>query len=179
MINGHVFMAVSLDGFIARSDYSLDWLMKQNTEGEEHGYNDFMDGVDGIVMGSGSFKTILGFDEWPYKKPVNVMSQSLTDKDIPEDIQGKVKLTLLSPKEVMSSLGSEGWKRAYVDGGQVVQSFIREGLIESLTITHIPILIGSGIRLFGEIDQDIDLQLRHSQSFASGLVQSHYTILKS
>jgi dihydrofolate reductase len=65
MPTGHVFMATSLDGFVARKDHSLDWLMKQNTHGEDHGFDDFMTSVDGLIMGSGSFKTVLAFESWP------------------------------------------------------------------------------------------------------------------
>ena len=179
MTTGHVFMAASLDGFVARLDHARDGLMKQKTGGEDHGYDTFMENIDGLVMGSGSFKTVIGFDDWPYKKPVIVMSGSMSEKDIPADLMDSVKLTRLGPKDIMSSLNREGWKRAYVDGGKIVQSFIREGLVEDITISHIPILIGSGIRLFGEIDQDIDLQLQSSRTFGSGLVQSHYTLLKN
>jgi len=179
MTTGHVFIATSLDGFVARTDHTMDWLNRQIIEGEDHGFEKFMGSVDGLVMGSGSFKNVLTFGDWPYQKHVKVMSQSLNESDIPADLNGKVSLTRLSPKELMSALNKEGWKRAYVDGGQLVQSFIREGLIEDVTLTLVPILIGSGLRLFGEVDRDIDLQLRHSLAFGSGMVQNHYKLIKS
>ena len=77
-------MATSLDGYVARSDGRLDWLMKQKTEGEDHGYDAFMASVDGLVMGRGSFDNALTFGEWPYQKSIVVMSSTLTDADIPE-----------------------------------------------------------------------------------------------
>ena len=77
-MTGHVFLGVSLDGFVARLDHRLDWLTKHAATGEDHGYNAFMAGVDGIIMGSGSLRTVLTFGEWPYRKPVIVMSGSLT-----------------------------------------------------------------------------------------------------
>ncbi|MBF0379570.1 MAG: dihydrofolate reductase [Magnetococcales bacterium] len=177
MLTGHIYMATSLDGFVARNNHSLDWLMKQKIEGEDHGFDDFMDSVNGIIMGSGSFKNVLTLGPWPYKKPVIVMSRSLVDEDIPTELKGKVRLTQLSQQELMLSLEKEGWKRAYVDGGKLVQSFIRSGLIQDMTITSIPILIGDGLRLFGPVDNDIDLELTKSESFSSGLVQNHYKIL--
>ena len=170
-------MATSLDGFVARNDHSLDWLMKQKTEGEDLGFDDFMASVDGLIMGSGSFKTVLAFESWPYQKPVIVMSHSLVEEDIPVELKDKVRLTQLSPQELMLSLEKEGWRRAYVDGGKLVQSFIRSGLIQDMTITFIPILIGEGVRLFGPVDNDIDLELIKSESFGSGLVQNYYKIL--
>lgn len=173
---GHVFIATSLDGFVARADHGLDWLMKRQTDGEDHGYERFVDNVDGVVMGRGSYENVLTFGEWPYEKPVVVMSRTLSQRDIPSDLQTKVSLTDLEPTRLMRSLAAEGWSRAYVDGGLVVQSFLREGLIAEMTIATVPVLIGSGRRLFGELDADIELALVSSRSFASGLVQSHYRV---
>jgi dihydrofolate reductase len=86
MPTGHSCMAMSLDGFVARTDHRLDWLIKQRTDGEDHGFFSFMAGVDGLVMGSGSFRTAIGFDKWPYDKPVIVLSHTLTEADIPPPI---------------------------------------------------------------------------------------------
>ena len=179
MTTGHVFMATSLDGFVARKDHSLDWLMKQDSSPEDNGYDEFIESVAGLVMGSGSFKTVASFDAWPYSKPVVVMSSSLSQADIPTELDGKVEITRLGPKELMDSLNSKGWTRAYVDGGRIVQSFIRAGLVDDMTVTFVPILIGNGLRLFGEIDSDIDLKLVTSQAFDSGLVSNHYKLLYS
>lgn len=176
MVEGHVFIATSLDGFVARPDHRLDWLMKQQTEGEDHGYDAFMEGVDGIVMGRGSFETVLGFDAWPYDKQVIVMSRSLDQNDIPEGLRSKVRFSKAEPAELMSSLESEGWSRAYIDGGRLVQSFLREGLISDLILSVAPVLIGDGIRLFGQLDRDIDLDLMKQTAFNSGLLQTHYRI---
>lgn len=176
MTTGHVFMAMSIDGFVAREDHRLDWLMKQKTEGEDHGYDEFMASVDGLIMGRGSFRNALTFGDWPYQKPVIVMSRSLTKNDIPMDVRDKISITRQDPDGVMASLAEKGWTRAYVDGGLVVQSFLRAGLVEDMTITLIPILIGNGRRLFGQLDRDIDLELLASKSFPSGLVQTRYRI---
>lgn len=177
-ITGHVFIATSLDGFVARDttnpEIKLDWLMKQNTVGEDHGYDDFIESIDGLVMGRGSFETLLDFEGWPYGKPVIVVSKSLTQADIPDELSDKVELVNLTPLEVMDMLKKRGWTRAYIDGGKLVQSFIREGLIEDITLTRIPILIGTGVPLFGAVDHDIDLELRSVKAFESGLVTSVY-----
>ena len=176
MTTGHVFMATSLDGFVARQDHRLDWLMKQQTEGEDHGYDNFIADMDGIVMGRGSYETVLGFDSWPYDKPVIVMSGSVSERDIPAALRDHVRLTTLAPTDLMASLRKEGWTRAYIDGGQLVQSFLRDGLIKDLVLTVVPVLIGEGIRLFGPVPQDIDLELVGTKSFKSGLVQIRYRI---
>ncbi len=177
MTSGHVFLATSLDGFVARPDHRLDWLTKQHTETEDHGYDDFMSRADGLVMGRGSFHNALSFGDWPYRKPVVLMSRSMTPSDIPEALRGKVRLMADSPAGVMRSLDDEGWKRAYIDGGALVQSFIADGLISEITMTVIPILIGRGVRPFGDIEHDIDLRLCESRTFPSGLVQSRYRIV--
>lgn len=178
MITGHVFIAVSLDGFIARQNGDLDWLMKQPTKGEGHGYDAFIESVDGLVMGRGSYEKVLTFGDWPYEKPVVVLSSTLSDADIREDLRGKVRIVDAEPREVMETLSEEGWRRVYVDGGQVIQAFLREGLVRDLTITHIPVLLGSGIPLFGPLDHDIDLKHLETITFSSGLVQSKYEVIQ-
>ena len=178
MITTHVFIATSLDGFIARKNRSLDWLPQEETDGENSGYDAFMDSVDGLIMGRGSFKTILTFGFWPYKKPVVVLSQSLAQADIPADLQSKVRLSKSSPTQILEELKQEGWQHVYVDGGLIVQSFLKAGLIEDLIISVIPVLIGEGLSLFGPLEQDIHLELLNSKSFSTGMIQSHYKVLK-
>ncbi|MFT5675986.1 MAG: dihydrofolate reductase [Paraglaciecola sp.] len=176
MTTGHMFMAMSLDGFVAREDFGLDWLMKQKTDGENHGNEAFMESVDGLVMGSGSFRTILTFDSWPYEKPVVVLSKTLKPIDIPDELRDKVSISQQTPRQVMESLSEQGWKRAYIDGGKIIQSFMRAGLIGDMTVTLVPILIGSGKRMFGELDTDIDLHLLETKSFPSGLITTRYEV---
>lgn len=179
MITGHVFIATSLDGFIARKDHSLDWLPQEEADGEDSGYDTFVGSVDGLILGRGSFETVLGFGFWPYEKPVIVLSQSLTENDIPRELTSKVRLSSSSPTQIMKELELEKWQRAYIDGGQIVQSFLRENLIEDLIISTIPILIGEGIPLFGKLQRDIRLQLINSKTFSTGMIQNHYKILKN
>jgi dihydrofolate reductase len=177
MPTGHAFMAMSLDGFVARRDHALDWLVKQRTEGEDHGYERFIAGVDGMVMGSGSFRTCLSFDTWPYEKPVVVLSKRLTNADIPGRLEGKVRVSDQDPEDIMAALGEAGWARVYVDGATIIQSFIRAKLISDVTVTIVPILIGDGIKMFGQVASDIDLELRGHTAFPSGLVSLEYKVL--
>ncbi len=179
MPTGHVFIATSLDGFVARASGALDWLMKQLTEGEDHGYDAFMASVDGLVMGRGSFEAVRAFEEWPYAKPVVVMSQTLGQDDVPAEIADRVTLTRLDPAGVMKMLDGQGWRRAYIDGGKVVQSFLRDGLIADMTLTRIPILIGDGLPLFGALDRDVDCEHLDTRTFPSGLVTSRYRIVNA
>lgn len=174
MPTGHCFMALTLDGFVARPDHSLDWLTKQPAG--DHGYDAFIAQMDGIVMGSGSFRTVLGFPDWPYAKPVVVLSQTLTQSDIPAHLSAKVRLSRLTPPALMADLGRQGWTRVYVDGGRLIHSFVQAGLVQDLTLTVIPILIGDGLRMFGPLTRDIDLTLDRTTPFPSGLVQLRYLV---
>ena len=176
MTTGHVFIATSLDGFVARPDHSLDWLMARDDGDEDQGYEAFIAEMDGLIMGRASYETVLGFGDWPYTKPVVVLSRSLTQADLPDALQGKVTISSAAPEQTMADRAEQGWRKAYVDGGQVVQSFLRAGLIAELTITTIPVLIGEGRSLFGPLDRDIELQLCESRAFACGYVQTRYKV---
>ncbi|WP_353340706.1 dihydrofolate reductase family protein [Pelagimonas sp. KU-00592-HH] len=176
MPTGHVMMAMSLDGFVARKDHSLDWLNKQPASGEDHGFNVFMDSIDVLVMGTGSLKTVLGFGEWPYSKPVVVLSQSMTTEDLPDHLRTRIEFSTETPQELWKTLDQRGFNRVYVDGGAVVQSFIKAGYVQDMKITIVPILLGDGIRIFGQNGGDIDLDLISATPFPSGMVDLDYSV---
>lgn len=176
MIGGHVFIATSLDGFIAREDGDIGWLLSRDDPDEDHGYADFIAGMDGLVMGRGSYEAVSRFDAWPYDKPVVVLSRSLAGTAVPEVLLGRVRFVDLTPSAAMEMLAIEGWRHVYVDGGRVVQSFLRDGLIQDLVITQVPVLIGQGLRLFGSLDRDVALHHLGTTTFPSGLVQSKYRV---
>jgi dihydrofolate reductase len=167
-----VFIATSLDGFIARQDGALDWLP---VECEPHGYDEFMATVDGLVIGRKTLETVLSFDAWPYgKMPVIVLSTSLSELKVPD---GAVcELMTGTPQEIVTRLTQRGMKHLYIDGGVTIQGFLRAGVIQKLIITRIPVLLGSGIPLFGSLPHDIRLEHVATRSYASGIVQSEYTI---
>ena len=112
MTTGHVFIATSLDGYIARSDGNLDWLMGFSAAGEDHGYDGFMATIDGLIMGRGTYEKVLTFGAWPYPKPVVVVSSSLTESDLRDDLVGKVEVHRGPPAEVMQYVAEKGWSRA-------------------------------------------------------------------
>lgn len=176
MTTGHVFIATSLDGFIARQDGDIAWLSSASTGNEDHGYERFVSSVDGIVMGRGTFEKVLTFDAWPYRKPVVVMSQSLRSNALPSALSGKIEISVDTPEATLVQLSLKGWKRAYIDGGLLIQSFLRAGLIDDMTITRVPILLGNGRSLFGSLSRDLTLEHVETTSFPSGLVQSSYRI---
>jgi dihydrofolate reductase len=168
-----VFIATSIDGFIARPDGALDWLPAGG--GEPHGYDEFMATVDAIVIGRKTFETVLSFDRWPYgTTPVVVLSSQLTELKTPAGAQ--CELTSGDPAEIVTRLGARGMKHLYVDGGATIQRFLQAGLIQRMIITRVPVLLGSGILLFGPLSRDIRLNHLATRSYPSGLVQSEYLI---
>jgi len=181
-VSGHVFIAVSVDGFIARTDGSIDWLEPPASElpheaaREDHGYDSFVADMDGIIMGRGTFEKVLTFGAWPYTKPVIVLSRTLSDEDLRPDLHDKVRIANLPPKQLVAELSGIGWRRAYIDGGKVIQAFLCAGLVENLVVTRIPILIGNGIPLFGSLPADIHLKHIETTTFPSGFVQSTYGV---
>ncbi len=175
MTTGHIFIATSLDGFIARRDGSIDWLSAFQGEGD-NGYADFMSRMDGIVMGRGTYETVLGFGDWPYEKPVVVMSRSLVQGDIPQDLAGRVLISAEAPRDLMKRLSAEGWQRAYVDGGKLIQAFLREGLISEMTIFRMPVLIGEGRPLFGAVEADIRIETLGAEVLPTGAVRTDYRV---
>lgn len=175
MVTGHVFIATSLDGFIARPDGGLDWLLPFSGQGEDHGYDAFLDRMDGIVMGRATFETVRGFGStWPYAKPVVVLSRTLGPQDLPEELRGRVEVAAGPPRALFGDLSARGWRRAYVDGGAVIRSCLAEGLVQEIVLSRVPVLIGTGLPLFGGTGPDLRLRHESTRAFPSGLVQSRY-----
>lgn len=170
-----VFCGVSLDGFIARTNGTLDFLEGDGTAPVgDHGYEAFMAGVDALVMGRNTFNVVLGFGQWPYTKKVFVLSSGNLDLATAKERGADVELLNASPEEVVRRLAARGYKSLYIDGGGTVQRFLSAGLIDRLIVTHVPVLIGQGIPLFGPLEKDVLLRLVASRSFPGGLVQSEY-----
>ena len=176
MVTTHVFIATSLDGYIARHNDDIDWLLQRDDPNEDHGYTAFIADKDWIVMGRGSYEKVRTFETWPYERPVLVLSRQLAGTPVPEALKGKVQFSCRTPKEVLDDLAAQNVHRVYLVGGQVIQTFLREGLVADMVITTVPVLLGAGKPLFGTLPQDIDLTLISSRSFPSGLVQSHYRL---
>jgi len=169
-----VFIGTSVDGFIARPDGALDFLPVGG--GESHGYDEFIAGIDALVIGRKTFETVMGFAEWPYgrKRVVVLSSQPL---DLSKVRGGIVEQMAGDPAEIVSRLAATGAHHIYVDGGITIQRFLQAGLIERLVITRVPVLIGKGIPLFGTLLHDIQLRPVATQQYESGLVKTEYRVL--
>jgi len=174
-----VYIATSLDGFIAREDGDLDWLPGNDGESgdEDLGFNTFMDSVDVLVMGRNTYEMVLSFGQWPYgSKRVVVLSRKLTQ--VSDNLPETVELRSCSPTELVKDLLKSGAKHLYVDGGKTIQGFLNAGLIQEIIITRVPVLIGNGIPLFGPVNKDLKLRHIETRSFANGFVQSRYEVCK-
>jgi len=174
-IRGSVFVATSVDGFIARLDGTLDWLPQGDAGAEDYGYAAFYQTVDVVVMGRRTFETCRSFDRWPYEgKRVVVWSRG--SPSVPSALAGAIELSGLPPRELMKHLEQTGSRNAYVDGGMTIQAFLAHGLIQDLTITQVPVLLGTGISLFGPMERELGLHLVVTRAYPNGLVQTRYAL---
>jgi len=169
-----IFIATSLDGYIADRDGGIEWLDKiPNPEQIDMGYHSFMSRIDALIMGRNTFKKVLSFGiSWPFEKPVFVWSRTL--KEVPNELAGKVELIAGQPKEILERLYGRGLGRIYIDGGKTIQSFLQDDLIDEITITKIPVILGAGIPLFGELSQMQTFSLVKSEVFLNQIVQDTY-----
>ncbi len=168
-----VYIAASLDGYIAGPDNDLDWLEQlPNPDDDDFGFEDHMASIDAVVMGRGTFDAVSTFRPWPYDKPVLVVSSTLGE--IAEDLSGSVEVISGSPNEVVDRCRQKGLDDLYIDGGRLVTSFLEAGLIDEMTISWIPVLLGAGIPLFGALPQQLWWTHVSTKSFAGGMVQSTY-----
>ena len=163
-----VFIAVSLDGFIARPDGGIEWL--RPFEGEEHGYEAFFAGVDALVIGRGTYDSVLGFPSWPYgRKRVIVCTGRPANPAHGEELWSG------PPRALAGRLDREGVRRVYLDGGALIRSFLRDGLpVDELTINVVPLILGAGRPLFATGLPELPLRLLEAKSYPSGLVQLRY-----
>jgi dihydrofolate reductase len=167
----HVYIAVSLDGFIARDDGGLDWLEPMQVEGQDYGYAQFFAGIDALVLGRNTYDSVLSFPQWPFEgKRVVVLTHRPVAPDHGETVHAGPLATLLQ------ELAKTGVQGVYLDGGQAIRQGLRERLVDSITLNVVPVLLGRGRPLF---DASVPLshwQLESSRAYASGLVQNRYRL---
>lgn len=169
-----VFIATSLDGYIADKNGGIDWLHQiQNPEQDDMGYQAFISRMDALVMGRTTFETVSSFDmEWPYDIPVFVLSNTLTN--LPAAYSSKVELVKGPLSEIVATIQDKGHQHLYIDGGATIQSFLREDLIDELIITTIPVLLGGGSTLFGTMDRRLAFKHVEAKRYLNRIVQNHY-----
>jgi dihydrofolate reductase len=165
-----VFIATSLDGFIARLDGSIDWLQTVASPGEDYGYQTFFDSIDTLVIGRNTYDAVRSFPSWPYAGKRCVV---LTHRPMPAAFDEEFSVE--DPVALLARLGRGGARHVYVDGGQVIRQFLTAKAIDELTLSTIPILLGVGVPLFGGLGE-FGLALEQTRSWPTGLVQSRYRI---
>lgn len=169
-----VFVGTSLDGYIADRNGGLQWLESiPNPDKDDLGWGAFMDRIDGIIMGRKTYETVMGFGiEWPYEKKVYVLSQTLTS--LPEELKNRVSLMKGTPAEITAKLRKKGCKNLYIDGGHTIQEFLSDDLIDELIITKLPILLGGGTPLFGDLPDHMMFEHVETKVYLDELVSSRY-----
>ncbi len=175
-----VYIATSVDGFIARKDGNIDWLEEFNAkvpEGEDLGYAAFMNDIDVLVMGRRTYEKVLEHPTWPYHKKRMLVMSSKPIK-FPKKVPNSVSHSKECPAHLCRRLGTEGVRRIYVDGGATIQRFLAAGVLDDMIITTLPILLGEGTPLFGPLPGDVQLKCTKTKTFKFGFVQLHYSIVK-
>lgn len=180
MVKISVFIGTSLDGFIARENGDIDWLDDANkkvTPNEDFGFNSFIESVDLIVMGRKTFEQVMIFDRWLYKDTKMIVLTSKTI-EIPQKLKKTVTISnTSSPKQLIKGLSDESINHIYVDGGKVIQDFLSAGLVDEITVTIIPVLIGKGRSFSGLLSKDIFLQHIKTTVYDFGFVQNKYKLI--
>ena len=173
-----VFIATSIDGYIAKKNNDIDWLTKfspptDENEDKDCGFSRFFSSVDVLVMGRNSYDVVSSFDNWPYEgKRVIVLSSTLTS------VCKQAELFKGEIAALIEKLHAEGIKHVYVDGGATISQFLNMGLVDQLIISIIPVVLGLGIPLFSKINDDKWCRLISTQAFSNGLVQLQYEVIK-
>lgn len=169
----YVYIAQSLDGFIADKNGGIEWLTEiPNPDNSDFGFAEFMTNIDAVVMGRNTFEKVQSFGVWPYMKPVYVISSTL--HILPKEYSGKAEILNLKPSQIIERLKKDGLQNLYIDGGALIQSFLSNDLIDELIITSIPILLGDGISLFGKLGRSLKFKFLKSEVLNNSLVKSHY-----
>jgi dihydrofolate reductase len=171
-----LYIATSLDGFIARRDGDISWLDKYQGGKEDYGYSDFYENVGASVMGTNTYEKALtlrgGIDN---KLPTYVIThrklQNMGDADI--------TFYSGSLSELVNTIRKKTQKDIWlVGGGQLTQSFLKENLLDRIILSTIPIILGEGISLFGNLKREINCTLKDTKSYKNGIVQTHYRLYR-
>ena len=167
-----IYIATSIDGYIARKDGGLDWLDMSHGGDEDYGFQKLLNSIDALILGRNTYEVVSRFDEWPYKgKRVIVLSNTL------KEVRKEAELFCGQLTELASILHSEGIKNVWVDGGITVSKFLEAGLVDDITISIIAVVLGSGIPLFSTMNREHKCRLISTQSYPSGLVQLKYEVV--
>jgi dihydrofolate reductase len=174
-----VYIATSVDGYIATRDGGVDWLhtagnMEADMGNEDMGFSDFMCSVDCMIMGRKCMEMISNMnltpEQWIYgDMPVFVLSKTVLEP--PENLREKVEMYSGDINDLILKLEKSGYTHAYIDGGTTITSFLNLGLISEMIITKAPVLLGEGLPLFGKINRKLKLENTEVKSFPNDFYQ--------
>ncbi len=166
-----LYIATSLDGFIAKPNNDLSFLNRVAKEGEDYGYTQFTESIDTVIMGRKTYDWVMTqVDTFPHNDKNTFIITRTTKPNI-----GNIQFYTQSLKDLVLKLKSENGKHIFIDGGaEIVNQLLKDNLIDEFIISIIPILVGSGTRLFNNNNPEISLKLIDSKHFEKGLVQLHY-----
>lgn len=170
MIRLSVFIASSIDGYIAAPDGGLAWLEGAARPDEDYGYDRFLASVDGLAMGRGTYDHIAHLDPLPFgDRPVFVFTHR------PAAARGGVTFWDRSPREAARAWSGLGLTRVYVDGGGLISAFLAEDLIDDMVLMTAPVVLGQGRPLFHPFARTFQLKLDGVQTWPSGFVSRSYS----
>jgi len=171
MTNTILYIATSLDGYIADRDGGIDWLSTIDESDDDYGYPDFFDSIDALIMGSHTYEQILGFGDWPYAGKQSYVFSQRPLKTPHENIA----ILSSSPNDALQHIHKQGYNKIWlVGGGLLTSSLLQDKLVDEFIISMIPILLGEGIPLFSASRPEEKLTLVNSKQYPSGLLQVHY-----
>lgn len=170
-----LYIATSLDGFIAREDGSIDWLTEyENNPESDYGYSEFYSSIGTVLMGRKTYEQVLGFGNWPYKEKRSYVftrqKESLHRESNVEFVSGNIREFVHKLKE---NAEEDIW---LVGGSQLIKVFLEENLVQDLIIFIVPIILGSGIPLFDHIGKEIKFQTLRVEKYENGLVRMEYEV---
>ena len=170
---GLVYIGTSVDGFIAREDGDLGWLMSRGEAAGDAGYSDFSAAIDTMLIGRSTYDFVKSFGSWPYEgKHVVVLSRTLA-----ADADDKISV-VRDLDEAGARLQSLGAQRVYIDGGRTIQACLAAGWVDELTISRVTVLLGTGVPLFGPLPGDVDLEHVRTDVLGGGMVQTTYRVVR-
>jgi dihydrofolate reductase len=166
-----LYIATSLDGYIAKPDNDLQFLSIVQTDGEDYGYSDFINSVDTVILGRKTYDWVMTqVPEFPH---ADKNSFIITHKTMPGI--GKTNFYTGKLKDLISKLKAEQGKNIFIDGGaEIVNELLKENLIDEFIISIIPILVGNGTKLFNDGRPEQIVELVSTKQFDKGLIQLHY-----
>jgi dihydrofolate reductase len=167
-----IYIATSIDGYIARKDGSLDWLDRVGGFDEDYGFQKLLDSIDAVILGRNTYEIAASVPNWPYKgKRINVLSNRL------QTVREEAELFRGDLTQLASQLHLDGIKHIWIDGGVTISQFLELQMVDLMTLSVIPVILGTGMPLFSAIGKELPCRLISSQSYPSGLVQLNYEMV--